>query len=198
MTLPHFEDSMNLAINYSSADEKLELYGMLKDRLSAVLPGHHDLKSIRDSKVVESLARLERLKGPAVMLMPQVVFLEITRPEGSIYLTILRNNAHLNITSMLGEKKSREPVEDTLTVASGFLGAYPNTLLRVDHDQIETFSKRLSAMSDEEDYRALLDAYGIRRTSENFWEHSDLLHSAFKKSAPVEYGQFDYSRLENR
>lgn len=198
MTLPQFERSMKLAIDYSSADEKLELYGMLKERLKTVLSTGYDLESVRDPEVVESLAALQLLRGPAVALMPQVAFLEITSPEGSSYVTIVRNNAHLNITSMLGEKQFREPAEDTLTVVSGFLGAYPNTLLSVDRDEIENFRASLSAMSDENDYSEFLDSYGIRRTSEQFWDHSDSLHSVFKASAPIEYGQFDYSRLENR
>ena len=124
--------------------------------------------------------------------------IEIVDAGGSLYVTIQRNNAHLNITSLLGEQKFREPAKDTLTVVPGFLGAYPNTLLKLDAQTIETFVSSISAMKDENDYSALLDTYGIRRTSDNFWQHSDALHQAFRKSAPVEYGQFDYSRLENR
>jgi len=198
MTLPQFEHSMTLAIDYSSDDEKLELYGMLRERLAGVLPERYDLSSIEDSLAREQFAALEFLKGPAVLLMPQVVFVEVMNPEGSSYVTIVRNDAHLNITSMLGEKKFREPAEDTLTVVAGFLGAYPNALFRVGSDQLEMFISSLSAMNDEDDYGALLDAYGIRRTNAKFWDHSDSLHSAFRKDAPIEYGQFDYSRLENR
>ena len=198
MTLPQFEHSMKLAIDYSSDDEKLELYSMLKDRLTGVLPTRYALSSIENPLVRERFAALELLRGAAVQLMPQVVFVEVTSPSGSSHLTIVRNDAHLNITSMLGEKKFREPTEDTLTVVAGFLGAYPNTLLKVEHAQLELFVSSLSAMSDEGDYGVLLDTYGIRRTNEKFWQHSDSLHSAFRKSAPIEYGQFDYSRLENR
>jgi len=53
-------------------------------------------------------------------------------------------------------------------------------------------------MRTEDDYAQLLDNYGVRRTSPNFWQHSDALHTAFKQISPVEYGLFDYSRLENR
>jgi hypothetical protein len=198
MTLPQFEHSMKLAIDYRSSDEKLELYGLLKGRLSAVLPTRYDLSSIEDPEVRDRFASLEALKGSPVLLLPPVVFVEITSSNGSHYVTIIRNNAHLNITSMLGEKKFREPAEDTLTVVSGFLGAYPNTLLSVADTQVESFISSFSGMNDESDYGALLDTYGIRRTNENFWKHSDSLHRAFRKSAPLEYGQFDYSRLENR
>jgi hypothetical protein len=43
-----------------------------------------------------------------------------------------------------------------------------------------------------------MDRYGVRRTAENFWQHSDTIHAAFKKMDPVKYGVFDYGRLDNR
>ena len=41
-------------------------------------------------------------------------------------------------------------------------------------------------------------AYGVRRTDERFWAHSDALHIAWRRSAPREAGLFDYNRFENR
>jgi hypothetical protein len=45
---------------------------------------------------------------------------------------------------------------------------------------------------------ALMDAYGMRRTDQRFWPHSDALHLAWRQSAPREAGLFDYNRFENR
>jgi len=53
-------------------------------------------------------------------------------------------------------------------------------------------------MRNEDDYSSLLDKYGVRRTSPEFWKLSDAFHAAYQRDAPVEYGLFDYSRLENR
>ena len=55
-----------------------------------------------------------------------------------------------------------------------------------------------STMRTEGDYARLLDTYGVRRTSPNFWRQSDAFHAAYEQDAPVEYGLFDYNRLENR
>jgi hypothetical protein len=99
---------------------------------------------------------------------------------------------------MFGEKKSRVPEEDTVSVIPGFLGAYPNAFLVVKEADLGHFADTLSLMRTEDDYAQLLDNYGVRRTSPKFWQQSDAFHAAFEQIAPVEYGLFDYHRLENR
>jgi hypothetical protein len=53
-------------------------------------------------------------------------------------------------------------------------------------------------MRNEDDYSSLLDNYAVRRTSSEFWQQSDAFHAAYERDEPVEFGLFDYSRLENR
>ena len=198
MTLPRFESESVPAIDYRTNDPKQELFDLLKARLAPVLPETHDLAAIGQPALEQSLARLEDLVGQAVTLMPQTVFVEIAGPQRNRYVTLVRNNAHLNITSLFGEKKFRKPDEDTLSVVPGFLGAYPNAFLIVNEYDVERFVDMLASMQTEGDYARLLDNYGVRRTSPNFWRQSDAFHAAYLSDAPVEYGLFDYNRLENR
>ncbi len=198
MTLPRFERKMQPAIDYRTEDPKSELYGMLSARLAPVLPTTHDYAAIFDPAIGEDLAPLESLVGQAVTLMPQTVFVEIADPARNSYVTLVRNNAHLNITSLFGEKKFRKPDEDTMSVVPGFLGAYPNAFFRVNAYDLERFVDMISTMRTEGDYARLLDNYGVRRTSPDFWRQSDAFHAAYRADAPVEYGLFDYNRLENR
>jgi hypothetical protein len=144
------------------------------------------------------MAPLEDLVGGAVTLMPQTVFVEIAGPSGNHYATILRNNAHLNITSLFGEKKFRKANEDTLSVVPGFLGAYPNALFIVNELDLTRFATNIANMRSEGDYRKLIDNFGVRRTSPMFWQQSDTIHAAYELENPIEYGLFDYNRLENR
>jgi hypothetical protein len=99
---------------------------------------------------------------------------------------------------MFGEKKFRAPDEDNVSVVPGFLGAYPNAFLVVNEADLGTFADTISSMSTEDDYTQLLDDYGVRRTSPRFWQQSDVFHAAYEQDAPVEYGLFDFDRLENR
>ena len=186
------------AIEYTTNDEKTELYGFLQERLKPVLPTDHELNSLANTVISETLGPLEELSGNSLAQMPQVAFVEIRGHSGNSYVSLIRNNAHLNITSMFGEKKFRAPQEDTLSVVPGFLGTYPNVFLTAKESDLGRFVSLISTMRNEEDYSNFLDNYGVRRTSPEFWQQSDAFHAAYQQDAPVEFGLFDYSRLENR
>jgi hypothetical protein len=61
-----------------------------------------------------------------------------------------------------------------------------------------SFVKMIASLLSEEDYAALLDNYGVRRTSTEFWAQSDLLHDAYRAAAPDESSVFDFNQFENR
>ncbi|RLJ19584.1 hypothetical protein DJ031_08010 [bacterium endosymbiont of Escarpia laminata] len=107
---------------------------------------------------------------------------------------MIHNNAHINITHMFKEEKARLPEEDTLTVVPGFIGAYPNSFLRINRAELLLFIDQVEALSSEADYSDLLGRFGIRRTSAAF----GTTVTAYRKTAPVESGLFDYNRLDNR
>ena len=198
MVLQRFESEMTPAIDYQTSDEKNELFGFLRQRLQKVLPTQRSLEAMGNPTISAALAPLEELIGQAVTLMPQTVFVEISGESGNSYATIVRNNAHLNITSLFGETKFRAPEEDTLSVVPGFLGAYPNAFLVVNEADLDHFVDTIKTMRIESDYAALLDNYGVRRTSPDFWRQADAFHAAFEIDSPIAYGLFDYNRLENR
>ena len=198
MVMPRFESEVVPAIDYQTNDQKNELFALLQERLRPALPTRHDLAAIGSPAISETLGPLENLQGGAVTLLPQTIFVEVLSESGSRYVSLIRNNAHLNITSMFGEKKFRAPDEDTVSVIPGFLGAYPNAFLVVRETDLGAFANTISSMSTEDDYSRLLDDYGVRRTSPGFWQQSDVFHAAYEQDAPIEYGLFDYDRLENR
>ncbi|TMN72094.1 fatty acid cis/trans isomerase, partial [Pseudoalteromonas maricaloris] len=63
---------------------------------------------------------------------------------------------------------------------------------------IDAFVHQLREVRTESDYRTLKATFGIRRTHPQFWQYSDLLHRIALETRGVEYGLFDYNRLENR
>ncbi len=198
MTLPSFEDKSVPAIDYQTADEKLELFGMLAQRLEKVLPSQHTLAAIPESRMRDELDRLNLVVGTPADLMPQTAFVRIKAASGDQYATLVHNNAHLNITSMFGERKARVPEEDTLSIIPGFIGGYPNMFFVVDESDLAIFVDAIAALATEDDYAQLLDAFGIRRTNPEFWRNSDTFHLAYQRLSPLEFGVLDYSRLENR
>ena len=85
-----------------------------------------------------------------------------------------------------------------MTLAYGFIGAYPNAFFSLQSDQLPEFAAAVKALASDEDYAALLTRYGVRRTDARFWPYSDELQAAYRDWAPLEAGLFDYNRFENR
>jgi hypothetical protein len=187
-------------IPYTTRDPLPELFLKLRAYLSPVLIRDHEL-SFGPKELVPALQRLTTLKGRAVSWLPQTAILSVTGVRESpepVFYTLLENNAHSNISQPFAEQQRRLPDEDTLTVAHGFIGAYPNAFLQVDGSQLPQFVTAVTTLAGEADYRRLMDRYGIRRTDRRFWRHSDSAHRMYRRLAPIEAGLFDYNRLENR
>jgi len=127
--------------------------------------------------------------------LPQMALLSVVGGNAGLHLcTLLRNNAHSNVAHIFREQQRRLPQEDTLSVSRG---GYPNLLLRVESSRLAGFVDEIAAMRDQADYPVLLDRYEVRRTSADFWLHSNRLHAAYRQQEPIEAGLFDFNRLDN-
>jgi hypothetical protein len=198
LTLPYFEAETEPAIAFQTDDEKTELFGMLARHLNKVLPVRHSMAAIKNGAVRAELDRLHRLVGNPATLMPDVTFVRIHGTFGEQYVTLLSNNAHLNMSSIFGEQKNRVPDEDKLSVLAGLVGSYPNAFYEVEEQVLAIFVDSIANLETEADYAALLDSYGIRRTNRDFWQYGDKFQQAVQQQDPLTAGVLDYNRLENR
>lgn len=186
-------------IVYHSDQPLAELHGILQQRLQPVLDDEHLLSHATvPASHREALAPLMQLQGVAATVMPESAILLVESAGGRHIYTLLSNRAYYNITSLLQEMKNRVPAEDNLTVSRGIATAYPSVILQLDEAQLPQLAQGIAALRSEADYIALLDRFGVRRTSDSFWATSDQLHDSFRQQSPVSYGLLDYNRLENR
>ncbi|HMW23774.1 MAG TPA: fatty acid cis/trans isomerase [Burkholderiaceae bacterium] len=194
----------------AGADARQHLYGLLRQRLAPVLAHEHDLgpMQVPDAREREALHRLGALTGSALQWWPEAAMLivepvptaggEAAPASAAHTYSLLRNTAHRNVSTLFLEKKMLIPAENTLTVAAGFIGAYPNAVLRLRADELPDFAAALAGLRSEADYRRLADRWGVRRSDARFWATSDALMDAYQRWAPGEAGLLDLSRLENR
>lgn len=187
-------------INFITGDQKIELFKLIKQRLAPVLHRDYDLdKTLMPAAQWQPLHRLDLHKGLSVSLLPQIAFLTVKgENDERYYYTVLHNNDHSNITSMLGENSNRRPERDTLTVVRGFIGAYPGAFWEVSEAGLPGLVSAIQGLKSEQDYHNFMSRYGVRRTDRRFWVHSDTVHQAFNNLYPRDAGLFDYNRLENR
>ncbi|MFM8552563.1 MAG: fatty acid cis/trans isomerase [Nitrospiraceae bacterium] len=190
-------------IPYRTNHPKAELFDLLHQRLTGALNLTYNLEEESDRVLRAKLEELARIKGQALQWLPEVAILAVTEgtgetPRDDRWYTLVHDEAYSNIASLFNLEARRLPDEDTLTVARGFVGAYPNVFYRVDRADLPQFIAAIAGLTGEEEYRKLVERFGVRRTSPDFWPHSDQLHKAYRSREPIESGLFDYNRLENR
>ncbi len=186
-------------IEYSPKEAALNtLYKKLKQHLRKVLPEKHLLAQSRPPQIAKQLETIQGMSGTAANILPELGLLVINRDEKNLVFSIIRNSAHSNVTSLLLEDSNRLPEEDYITVIPGVIGAYPDAFWQVDDKNLQQFLQQMTKLRKESDYTHLMNQYGIRRTHSNFWQFSDKLHQLYKETQPIEYGLFDFNRIENR
>ena len=111
--------------------------------------------------------------------------------------TLVHDRAHTNVAYMFGEQSHLVPADDTLTVARGYLGSYPNFVFEVDVGQIETFGAALAAVKSAADFEQVAARFGVRRTSPRLWPTVDWIHDDSRRRTPTEFGLFDLDRYQN-
>ncbi|HWV14151.1 MAG TPA: fatty acid cis/trans isomerase [Cellvibrio sp.] len=186
----------NEDLRYTSANPKVELFSALKLRLGkAGLSPHHIRSSGLSASELKLYQALQNAPGTAIRFLPQTTLIRV--PEMGLF-TLVHNNGYSNISSLFGEENRRLPEEDYLVIARGIIGSYPNSFMQVSKADLPDFVRRVHQLASEEDYKALRDSYGIRRSNPGFWDFSDKLLAEYHNSEPAEAALLDYNRLENR
>lgn len=188
------------SIDYQTPTPKLELYEKLRQHIGSAVNQHYQLTSAPiNSHTREHVLQLQQVKGKAASLLSETTLLMVEDNKGNANLfTVLANRAHLNITSLFREQRNRLPNEDSITVAWGVIGDYPNTFLSVTESDLPKLVEAIHTLQSEQDYQQLLDRYGVRRTHPEFWAFSDRLHQLQASQQPERAGILDYNRFENR
>ena len=199
--LVNYEDSVitDPGIEYQTQEQKIELYGLLKTHLKGATSMRYELSGAVTPERLSALLPINDVVGKQATLMPEISFLMIDQVMGDPQVfTLLRASGHSNLTGLLYEENNRLPEEDYLTIVPGLLGTYPAAIYRVPEYRLGDFISGIKALESEEDYKSLAGQFAVRRTSPDFWQKSDELHSWFRKDSPLNYGVLDYARLENR
>ncbi|HEY5932146.1 MAG TPA: fatty acid cis/trans isomerase [Nitrospira sp.] len=190
-------------IPYRTNRPKRELFDLLRQRLTGALNEAYDVQGEQDQELRAQLRALAQIKGRALQWLPEVAVLTVTNGTGTearhdrIY-TLLHDNGFSNIASLFKPQSRRLPDEDGLTVSRGLIGTYPNAFYHVAQQDLPEFIVAVAGLRGEADYRKLAERFAVRRTSQDFWSHSDKIHEIYRRIDPLGAGLLDFNRLENR
>ena len=187
-------------MTFRTQDPLSELYDAWAAKLAPILDHSHDY-SVRDAGAAnfDELNRLGSTRGRSLQYLPENAVLTVVGPHGKEqFFSLIRNSAHSNIAGLFNEGDRRLPNEDTLYVARGLIGAYPNVMYRITEDQLPDFVSGVQKLGSEADYTKFAERFAVRRTHPDFWQHYDRLLAAYRAASPIEAGVLDLSRYENR
>ncbi|WP_031481059.1 fatty acid cis/trans isomerase [Maridesulfovibrio frigidus] len=195
-------------VEFSTDNPKIEFFSMMKKHVNIPIKEHTSLGGCPDGicpgttsnpferKADKAFWKIAQLRGKQVQLVPDVCFVHITtgNDKTDLIYTVIRNKALSNNSFLLDEERRRVIENDTLTVVKGYIGSYPNSFVKVDIDEVESFAEELVKLRDPIGYFNLASKYVARRTSPDFWTESDWHNQNFLKEDPVEAGLFDLYR----
>ncbi|MGB1091437.1 MAG: fatty acid cis/trans isomerase, partial [Oceanobacter sp.] len=150
---------VDTGIEYQTDNHKQELLGLFRERIGSIISQRNEIETSQLSAAHKAeLQKLEDLQGAGLDPLPEVSRVLITR-NGQPFevLSLIMNRGHSNINSLLDEQDALLPEENNLTLALGFVGDYPNVIMRVEEKNLPNWIKRIQTMNNEQDYKALLD-----------------------------------------
>lgn len=183
---------------YKTDDPKREFLTHMKQRIHGADAHPWDYRASASPTIREAFEELERNHGAHNSYLPNVTFLNIIGNERDEVYSLVRNSGYSNIAQLFKEEKRRLPEEDSLTVARGFLGAYPNYFLMVNEKEIGDLARRIAQIKTPADYDAILERWGVHRTDPWFWRVSDKFHRMLRTAEPVDGGLLDLNRYRAR
>lgn len=135
---------------------------------------------------------------PVINDLPELTLLRVHDASGGreVY-SLMRNRAHSNVAFMLGEDLRYQPEHDTLTIYPGIHGSYPNFAFDVDSAELEDFTRDMRGSIDNKTFEALVERWGVRRSSPKFWPIFHDFTAYMQETEPTEAGILDMSRWEN-
>lgn len=191
--------SVDSDVVYQSTEPRLELLRQLKSRLAPVLSTRYEWTEHVPATLRAPLQALAGVQGTALRWMPELALLVVEMPDGTARnFSLLRNTAHASVSHLLGEQLELLPEENTLSLAPGVLGSYPNAFYRAKAAELPALAAALAQLRSEADYAAFTRRWAVRRDDPGFWSFSDALAQRYAREQALEAGVLDYNRLENR
>ncbi|MBX3639619.1 MAG: fatty acid cis/trans isomerase [Nitrosomonas sp.] len=210
----NIDDESPSAENFVTEDPKQELALRLLERFQSINAMSHDaLNRCRAEncnrpdqprwiqqadQALSSIAARPADQLAGITQLPEVTFVRVRHEqhERTVY-TVLRDRAHSNVAFILGEESRYQPEKDRLTVYPGITGSYPNFIFDVPVSQIEEFVLMLGNAGEAEDFKRVVETWGIRRMHPQFWEILHDITAWQKTQQPLLAGVFDINRYKN-
>ena len=204
------EDTIPTAIKYTSDDPVREfhqkLIAYLGDRIISADPINRSDASPSTDPVTVALRRIvdaSRDSGPAwkkfKALIPEASFLRIDRKGGvdPLIYTMTKDRWYNTKAFISATLQDEDPSKGRVSVLEGAQTTYPKFMFRVSETDIDAFATALINADSKEALTKVVERWGVRRSSPDFWSNLDVVKAHVRRKNPNLAGTFDVNRWEN-
>ena len=138
--------------------------------------------------------------------LPEAVFLRIDKSgqEPAIY-TMTHDRYYATKSFFTPVLDNEIPSNATVSIMQGALTSYPNYMFVINEDEIQEFASTLIDADTQKKFTAVVERWGIRRSSPDFWPVLNSVTAYVKRTNPSgapqraggRAGTFDINRYKN-
>lgn len=139
-------------------------------------------------------AFVSKIAGHGANLAYVRIIKDAKKPMEDMYLSIVVNRWHDDVTTLFGEELRLRPERDNAVFIEGFIGSYPNYFFEVPVEELPEFFNMLKNYDGGPRSIELLDKFGVNRARDDFWQVYDRFQHTFIALDPVQAGLFDLNR----
>lgn len=201
------DSTVPAAITFKTENPKTEFQEMLlahvrfsetADPINRSTPGDTPDSVTKALRAIVDASKQQPVWRKFKTLLPEATFLRIDAPgkEPMVY-TMSHNRDFLTKGAALSLLQDEDPSKATLTIYPGIQTAYPNFAFRVEEAEIGDFATALIAAETPEDLTAVVERWGVRRSSPDFWRVMQSFTDYIARTDRLRAATFDINRYKN-
>ena len=131
-------------------------------------------------------------------MLPEATFLRIDAPgrDPAIYTMTLDRDLATKAFA-LSVLQGADPSKSKVTIYPGVLTSYPNFMFRMEEKDVDQFAVMLIDADTPEKFNAVVERFGVRRSSPAFWESIQSVTEYVRRKDPLQAATFDVNRYKN-
>jgi hypothetical protein len=203
------DDTIRTDIKYSTDDPKREFYDKVLAYMGSSVNANDPINRPkagddpdRITKALISIVAASKEQKPTwrkfKTFLPEAVFLRIDRSgqEPAIY-TMTHNRDYATKAFITMNLEEDIPGNATVSILEGAYTSYPNFMFRISEDEVEQFASTLIDADTQKEFTAIVERWGIRRSSPDFWPVLNSVTAYVERTDPRRAGTFDVNRYRN-
>jgi hypothetical protein len=197
------------ALQFKTDDPKREFLAMLlehignsvktADPINRPQPGDNPDRVTKTLQTIVAAANQQQpMWRKFKAMLPQATFLRIDAPgRDPLVYTMTHDRDYETKAFALSLLEKPDPAKIKVTIYPGILTAYPNFIFRITESDIEEFASKLTNAETPEQFTAVVERWGVRRSHPDFWEVVHSITDYVRRKNPLEAAMFDVNRYKN-